>query len=264
MDVVCASICYRGYAEDEVAATLRLAPAIGYRRMEIHGPRIWSVAAVAAFDLDAFRADLGAARMHCAGIYTPGWGGADDHQALEHARAIAACVGFAAQLGAHHVTSTGASPRGQPGALDRVIGCARAVLAQVDPATPVRLTLEPHYGNVLQQPEDFERVLAAVDDERLGICLDTGHFHAAAVDSIGFIERHAPRIHAVHLKDHIGAVSVGIGRGEVDLAAVVAALRANGYRGDLTIELEVVDPENLPRYTQEAYVYTCGLLGRKL
>ena len=34
MDIICASICYRGYAEDEVAATLEYAPQIGYRLME--------------------------------------------------------------------------------------------------------------------------------------------------------------------------------------------------------------------------------------
>jgi hypothetical protein len=27
---------------------------------------------------------------------------------------------------------------------------------QVPPDSPIRLTLEPHYGNVLEQPEDFE------------------------------------------------------------------------------------------------------------
>jgi sugar phosphate isomerase/epimerase len=45
---------------------------------------------------------------------------------------------------------------------------------------------------------------------------------------------------------------------------VVAALREVGYRGDLTVELEVKDPQNLPRYTQEAFVYISGLLGSKL
>jgi sugar phosphate isomerase/epimerase len=68
----------------------------------------------------------------------------------------------------------------------------------------------------------------------------------------------------VHLKDHVGTVSVGIGRGEIDLASEVAALREIGYQGGLTIELEVEDPENLPRYTEEAYVYVSGLLGTKL
>jgi sugar phosphate isomerase/epimerase len=104
----------------------------------------------------------------------------------------------------------------------------------------------------------------ALPDPRFGICVDTGHFHSAKVDTVGLIRRFAPRIYGVHLKDHVGTVSVGIGRGEIDLAAVIAALRAVDYRGDLTFELEVEDPANLPRYTEEAYFYVSGLLGRKL
>jgi sugar phosphate isomerase/epimerase len=53
---------------------------------------------------------------------------------------------------------------------------------------------------------------------------------------------------------------VGLGRGEIDLPAVLAALRQVGYDGGLTVELEVDDPQHLPLYTQEAYVYLSGLL----
>jgi len=59
-------------------------------------------------------------------------------------------------------------------------------------------------------------------------------------------------------------VSVGIGRGEIDLAAEIAALREIDYQGGLTVELEVEDPENLPRYAEEAYIYVSGLLGTNL
>ena len=264
MRIICASICYRGFAEDEVEATLARAPAIGYRDMEIHGPATWSVGAVNAFDLQGMRECIAASGMRCAGIYTPGWGGKDEGEVAEHARAIARCVHIAEALGAGHVTSTGASPRAEAGALERVIACVRRVLAQVPAATPVRLTLEPHYGNVLQQPDDFARVLEAVPDPRVGVCVDTGHFHTAGVDTVAFIRRFAPRLYAVHVKDHLGGVSVGIGRGEIYLAAEIAALRAAGYPGDLTVELEVEDQGNLPRYTAEAYVYLSGLLGQKL
>ena len=128
-----------------------------------------------------------------------------------------------------------------------MIECARQVLDQIPADTSVKLTLEPHYGNVLQEREDFERVLDAIPDPRLGVCVDTGHFHSAGVDTVQFIRDFAPRLYAVHFKDHIGTVSVGIGRGEIDLAAEIAALREVGYAGDLTVELEVKDPENLPR-----------------
>jgi sugar phosphate isomerase/epimerase len=264
MNIVCASICYRGYAEDEVAATLTHAPAIGYRLMEIHGPMVWSADAVDIFDLLKIQASIAASGMRCAGIYTPGWGGHDDAEVERNAHAIATCAHYAEALGAHHVTSTGASPRSEPGALDRVIACVRRVLELVPANSPIKLALEPHYRNVLQQPEDFARVFEACPDPRVGLCVDTGHFHSAGVDTAGVIRRFAPRLFDVHLKDHVGTVSVGIGRGEIDLRSEVEVLREVNYAGNLTVELEVEDPANLPRYTQEAYIYLCGLLGRKL
>ncbi len=264
MEIICASICYRGYAEDEVAATLEFAPGIGYRHMEIHGPTIWTVEAVEAFDVDAVKARVQAAGMHCAGLYPPGWGGVDDADVKERARAIAKCVEFAEELGSWHLGTAGASKRGEPGALNRVIACVEQVLEQIPADSTIKLALEPHYGNVLQQPEDFAAVLDAISDPRVGVCVDTGHFHSANVDTVALIHRFAPRIHAVHFKDHIGTVSVGIGRGEIDLAAEIAALREIDYQGGLTVELEVEDPENLARYTEEAYLYISGLLGTKL
>ena len=55
MDLICASICYRGYADDEVQATLERAPQIGYRWMEVHGPLTWSLEAIQQFDLPGLR-----------------------------------------------------------------------------------------------------------------------------------------------------------------------------------------------------------------
>ena len=34
----CASVCYRGYAEDEVNAMLEHAPKAGFKFVDIHGP----------------------------------------------------------------------------------------------------------------------------------------------------------------------------------------------------------------------------------
>jgi sugar phosphate isomerase/epimerase len=231
--------------------------------MEIHGPMTWSPAAVEAFDLPSVRRRLEHAGLQCLGLYPPGWGGQDNADVRQRAQAIARSVVLAEELGADHIDTTGATGR-ESGGLARVVDCARQVLAEIPPSSPVKLTLENHYRNVLEQPEDFEHVLAAIPDPRLGLCVDTGHFHSVHVDTPALIRHFAPRIYAVHLKDHIGTTSVGIGRGEVDLPAVIAALREVGYGGDLTIELEVDDPENLPRYTQEAYVYVRGLLGEKL
>jgi len=223
----------------------------------------WSVEAIAAFDLQSVKQRLQAAGLRCVGLYSPAWGGRDEDDVHQRAQAIARAAHLAEMLGADRVVTTGATSR-QEGKLANVTECVRRVLGLLPPSNRVKLVLENHFGNVLQEPEDFRQVLEAVDDPRVGICVDTGHFHSAHVDTVAFIHCFAPRIYAVHLKDHIGTTSVGIGRGEIDLPAIIAALRAVKYHGDLTIELEVSDPENLPRYAQEAYVYVCGLLGKKL
>ena len=264
MDIICASICYRGFAEDEVAETLERAPALGFEHMEIHGPVLWSVEAANAFDVGAWRQRVEASGMKCVGVHTLGWGGHDDDDVRVRAAAIAKVVGYAEELGCHHLTTTGASPRTEPGAPDRVADCVRQVLDQTCSDSPVKLTLEPHYQNVLEQREDFERLLDTFPHPRLGVCVDNGHFHSAGVDTVAFIRDHAPRLFAVHLKDHLGSVSVGIGRGETDLRPILEALQESGYEGGLTLELEVEDPESLPKYTEEAYIYLNGMLGQKL
>ena len=60
----------------------------------------------------------------------------------------------------------------------------------------------------------------------------------------------------------IGAQSVAIGHGEIDLPGLVEALREIGYDGPLALELEVTDPENLPQYIGEAYDYMTALIER--
>jgi len=48
MDIAYASIGYRGYAEDEVSATLDLGRKTGFILMEVHGPLTWNAEAIAS------------------------------------------------------------------------------------------------------------------------------------------------------------------------------------------------------------------------
>ena len=99
---------------------------------------------------------------------------------LTHAQvAIARCVEVAEGLGATHLTTSGAQPRTEPGALDRVTSCVSEVLQRMPAESQIKLTLEPHHGNVLEQPADFQTILDAIPDERVGVCIDTGHFHSS-------------------------------------------------------------------------------------
>lgn len=128
-------------------------------------------------------------------------------------------------------------------------------LAAYIAARPISICLENHHNWPLSTAEDYERLFEKVDAPQIAITLDTGHFTASGVDMPRFVERFRDRIRHVHVKDHIGAESVALGRGRTDNAAVVRKLREIGYDGYATVEIEPHDPENLEQYVADAVGY---------
>lgn len=115
-------------------------------------------------------------------------------------------------------------------------------------------------GSQFQNEADYEAIFAHITTKQIGITIDTGHFHVAGVNWKALIRKYPDRIYNVHVKDHVGPQSVPIGEGEVDMPGLLHALRTIDYRGPLAVELEVEDPENLPRYVADAYQYLSGLI----
>src|SRR5206468_71911 len=81
----------------------------------------------------------------------------------------------------------------------------------------VRLTLENHYRFQIETLDDYLTLFATPGvSERIGATVDTGHFTASRVDIAGLVRRLGARVAHVHMKDHIGERSVGLGHGETD------------------------------------------------
>jgi len=259
MYLSCASVCYRGYAQDEVEAMLFHAPKAGFKFVDVHGPLTWSPQAIDELDAPALRKRIEDAGLKCAGIYPPGFGGANQEQIETHARAIAKATELCAILGGEHVVSTGAVGR-QKHDISSVIICLRRIVELMPPDSNIKIGLEPHYDNIIEQMEDYERIFSEIDHPLVGICVDTGHFHSAKVDTVGLIRKFSDRIYDIHLKDHIGTQSVPIGHGEVDLPAIFGALKEIGYDSSITLELEVEDVENAPKYIEGAYGVMSNLI----
>ena len=79
-------------------------------------------------------------------------------------------------------------------------------------------------------------------DPAVGMVLDTSHIVASGGDPAAFAHWFAARIAHVHLRDATpGNINLSIGNGDVDFAATFAALRAVGYRGHSSLELETRD-----------------------
>jgi inosose dehydratase len=120
--------------------------------------------------------------------------------------------------------------------------------------------LHQHTGCYLEFEDEFEQVLAELDPQQVGICIDTGHMAYAGIDAVSFYLRHHDRVKYFHFKDinptvhdrvlenrvpFLEAVSQHIfcplGKGVTDWRALRNALCQNQFEGYATIEQDI-DP----------------------
>lgn len=90
------------------------------------------------------------------------------------------------------------------------------------------------------EAEDLLAIIAAVGAENLGICLDTGHLNMASGDQAGFIRTAGSCLKALHIADNEGKSDQHLmpyGRGTVDWAAVMSALKELPYEGLVNLEI---------------------------
>lgn len=112
-------------------------------------------------------------------------------------------------------------------------------------------------------------VMAAIAplDERIGLCLDVGHCYRSGENPVEAIHQYRQRLYDVHLKDTLAAVGaredspVEMGRGKLDLRAILAALVAVGYAHGAWLEYEK-DPNEPVTGLAESAGYIRGLLAR--
>jgi len=127
----------------------------------------------------------------------------------------------------------------------------------------VRAVIHPHVGTIVEGPSDIQRV---VEGSSIGFCFDTGHMMIGGTDPVKFAQEHADRIGHVHLKDVRRAVAkrvidgdinyytgvieglyTPLGQGDVDMTAILSALKSSGYAGWYVLEQDnVVTEEPAP------------------
>ncbi|MGX5817039.1 sugar phosphate isomerase/epimerase family protein [Chitinophaga lutea] len=93
-------------------------------------------------------------------------------------------------------------------------------------------------------------------DARMGICLDIGHAQRAGEDPAKAIVQYKDRIFDLHIKDVTEGSNKGkateIGRGVIDFAALINALRKIKYTGISAIEYEKNMTDPLPGIAESA------------
>jgi sugar phosphate isomerase/epimerase len=258
MYLSCTTCALRGPYRDEIEETFRYARAAGYRHWGLGGPFTYLPGLIQWLDLAQLKRRMVEAGLETVTeVWSPQIPTESLDAALVGAEQVAMVAVAAVELGCRTVVQTGGARR-EGGLTQTICGLERAL--ELTENLPVVIALEPHFRSQILLPEDYAAIFAALPDDRLGITVDVGHFHAAGVDWRALIRRYPEKIFNVHLKDHIGAQSVAIGSGEIELDGLVAVLREIGYAGPIALELEVTDSENLPRYIREAYDYMAPLL----
>jgi inosose dehydratase len=120
----------------------------------------------------------------------------------------------------------------------------------------VRAVLHPHVGTMVENGTDVQRVL---DGSSIALCLDTGHLLIGGTDPAELTRQAPHRIAHTHVKDvdlglarqvqsgrrtYTEAVREGmyrpVGHGDVDFAAIVSHLRADGYGGWYVLEQDTI------------------------
>lgn len=141
-------------------------------------------------------------------------------------------------------------------AWDRLLANTERAAARVRKAG-LEPTFHHHAGTFIESPDEVDRFLAHVD---VDLTLDTGHLFIAGGDPVDAVHRWGDRINHLHLKDvdlaelrrvlvagggmpdvWSSGAFVALGRGDIDLAAVMDAMDARGYDGWVVVEQDVLN-----------------------
>ncbi len=136
-------------------------------------------------------------------------------------------------------------------------------IREVCAAKGVTACLHPHWGTMVQNADEIDRVLR---NSSVGLCLDTGHITCGGGDPVAIVNEFADRVDIVHAKDvrkeltdklltgeftWSQGIKAGmftpIGEGDIDFAAIVRKLDEAGFDGYYVLEQDImIDGEPAP------------------
>jgi inosose dehydratase len=115
----------------------------------------------------------------------------------------------------------------------------------------IRIAIHNHGPGDKKFPSPFGALLAVQErDPRMGICIDVGHTTRQGEDPVAAIHRCSKRLYDFHMKDVSGATGdakpVVIGKGVINIRAVLRAMLDVKYAGLVGMEYEVPGKDPLP------------------
>jgi inosose dehydratase len=149
-------------------------------------------------------------------------------------------VGYAGEMGMRiGVVCGGFLPGGRRTTNDgdyRLFAENLAAHADIAANAGVTLAFHPHRGCIVETAAEVDRLLRFIPT--LQLCPDTGHLLACHDDPLWLLDAHPGRIRAMHLKDYDPATGnfAELGRGKVDLAAILAWMKRRNFAGPVIVE----------------------------
>jgi inosose dehydratase len=169
---------------------------------------------------------------------------------LRHAR-------FVREVGGLYLQLTDERPKGRAVTADdyKRMGRLLTELGKRTADLGIPIGYHNHMNNLGERPEEVRAVLDAADPRYVKLELDTAHYQQGGGDPAAAVREYRDRLLFLHIKDLESPVPgatgdlsrsyrfVELGRGQVNLKAVFAALNEVAFRGWAIIELDRV-PDN--------------------
>ena len=160
---------------------------------------------------------------------------------------------IAARLGARNISITTGKPLGamSPEACEPVLEEHLGRVLERADALGIDVGIECEPGLLIETSDELARWIKRMGSSRLGANLDIGHAVVGGEDPAAAIGKLAGRIWNLHVEDirdrkHYHRIP---GEGDIDFAAVAAALQRAGYQRWATVELytQTADPDRAAR-----------------
>jgi sugar phosphate isomerase/epimerase len=273
------------YLRHSIEETIRRIAAIGYKGIELLAdvPHAWP-AGLLPERVEAIRRSLDDAGLTISNInafmmnaiadprqayWHPGWIDPDPHYRAIRREHTKRALRLAAQLGAPHITTEPGGPlaEGQTRAqaydifYEELMPCI-----EVAEEVGVGLLIEPEPELLIERFDQYLEFIERFDSPRIGLNLDVGHAYCVGEDPQDWVARMAPHTVHYHFEDiaptrvHQHLVP---GRGAIDFAATLEAIRNTNYDGWLTVELYpyLDSPDDAAREARDYLIRALAKLG---
>ena len=124
--------------------------------------------------------------------------------------------------------------------------------------TGIKVAIHTHGPDLPDLFPDIRVIVEKVGDPTLGIgcCMDLAHSYRYGQDPARDIRKYAKWIWDIHIKDVTVPSKAGVakemGRGGMDIPAIVKSLRRIGYKGVISIEYEGDENNPVPAVAETA------------